>query len=330
MCLSRRQFLRNGLALGSAGLGLRLGRMQQLELSGEIERIHDPVVIKAEDAYYLFCTGTGIMIRKSADLLNWEIPKPGKVFQQTPNWVRKAIPNQFDMWAPDMSYYNDKYHLYYSVSTFGSNRSVIGLVTNKTLNSESPDYEWVDEGLVIESMAANNYNCIDPNLIIDTNGIPWLAFGSFWSGIKMRRLDYATGKLSDEDTTLYSLAQRMVNSGAIEAPFIIRRNDFYYLFASFDFCCQGKDSTYNVRVGRSEALTGPYVDRDGVEMLKGGGTQITFPTEEWSGPGHNAILREGDTDYIIYHAYNAKFMGTSTLRIDRLTWNEEGWPSIEG
>ncbi len=321
--LTRRQFLGSGLV---AGLGLRF--MQQLELAGEIQNIHDPVLIKAEDAYYLFCTGVGIVIRKSADLLNWERPRPGKVFQQTPNWVRKAIPNKFDMWAPDISYFNDKYHLYYSVSTFGSNRSVIGLVTNKTLNSESPDYEWVDEELVIESISADNYNCIDPNLIIDTEGVPWLAFGSFWTGLKMRRLDYATGKLSEEDTTLYSLAQRTVNSGAIEAPFIIRKNDFYYLFASFDFCCQGKDSTYHVRVGRSESITGPYVDREGVEMLKGGGTQVTFATDRWRGPGHNAILQEADADYIVYHAYDGQFGGIPTLQIHPLLWDEEGWPSI--
>jgi arabinan endo-1,5-alpha-L-arabinosidase len=271
----------------------------------------------------------GIVIRQSADMLNWERPRPGKVFQQIPNWVRKTIPNRFDMWAPDISYYNDKYHLYYSVSTFGSNRSVIGLVTNKTLNPESPDYEWVDEELVIESISADNYNCIDPNLIIDAEGVPWLAFGSHWSGIKMRRLDYATGKLSEEDTTLYSLAQRADHPRAIEAPFIIRKNDFYYLFVSFDACCQGKDSTYNVRVGRSESITGPYVDRDGVEMLQDGGTQITFSTERWRGPGHNAILREGDTDYIVYHAYDGQFGGIPNLRIDPLFWDDEGWPSIE-
>jgi arabinan endo-1,5-alpha-L-arabinosidase len=333
MGLTRRQFLRTGLALGGAGVSLRLAQMQpentgNLELSGAIERIHDPVVIKAEDAYYLFCTGAGIVVRKSADLLNWERPSPAKVFQRTPDWVRKAIPNQFDMWAPDISYYNNQYHLYYAVSTFGSSRSVIGLVTNKSLHSESPDYEWVDEGLVLESTAASNYNCIDANLIMDEDGLPWLAFGSFWSGIKLRRLDYATGKPSDEDTTLYALAQRTVNYGAVEAPFIIRKNGFYYLFVSFDFCCQGRDSTYHVRVGRSAAITGPYADRDGVEMLKGGGTQVTFPTDRWRGPGHNAILQEGDTDYIIYHAYDAQNLGIPTLRIAPLAWDADGWPSI--
>jgi arabinan endo-1,5-alpha-L-arabinosidase len=214
------------------------------------------------------------------------------------------------------------------VSHFGENRSVIGLVTNKTLDSESDDYEWVDEGLVVESTFADNYNCIDPNLILDADGVPWLAFGSFWSGIKMRRLDFETGKPSEEDDTLYSLAQRTVNNGAVEAPFIIRKDDFYYLFASFDFCCRGADSTYYVVVGRSENVTGPYIDRDGIEMMQGGGTQITFPTERWRGPGHNAILQEDGVDYLVCHAYDAEQNGASTLRIAPLVWDEDGWPAI--
>jgi len=343
--MSRRAFLRSCLVLG-AGLKFNLGglaRMQSqtattpatdalasLELTGTIRRVHDPAIIKAEDAYYVFSTGSGIPIRKSTDLIDWELPFPAKVFGSVPAWGREMIPGQNDIWAPDISYYNDKYHLYYSVSTFGKNRSVIGLATNTTLNAEEEAYEWVDEGLVLESVASDNYNAIDPNLVLDVDGNPWLAFGSFWSGIKMRRLDYATGKPSAEDTTLYSLAQRMVNSGAIEAPFIIRKGDFYYLFVSFDFCCRGVDSTYHVRVGRSENITGPYIDRDGVEMLEGGGTQVTFPTERWRGPGHNSILQENGMEYIVYHAYDAENQGVFTLRIDPLAWDEEGWPSISG
>lgn len=342
----RRQFLRSSLLLG-AGFGMiqpALARMQsgtstpentpegkthlRLELNGAIRRIHDPVIIKAEDRYYVFCTGMGIPIRQSSDLVSWEIPFPPTVFAQIPAWAREMIPNQNDIWAPDISYYNDKYHLYYAVSTFGENRSVIGLATNTTLDPEAEDFEWVDEGLVLESVRSNDYNCIDANLVLDTDGNPWLAFGSFWSGIKMRRLDYATGKPSAEDETLYALARRSVNYGAVEAPFIIRKGDFYYLFVSFDFCCRGADSTYHVRVGRSENVIGPYVDHDGIEMLNGGGTQVTFPTERWRGPGHNSILQENGVEYIVYHSYDAESQGVPTLRIDPLVWDEDGWPSI--
>jgi arabinan endo-1,5-alpha-L-arabinosidase len=340
--MKRRDFLKAAL-LATVGIGVNVSGLARLQdeslpfdtdadghlvLDGKIKRVHDPAIIKADDAYYVFSTGRGIPVRKSTDLINWETPFPSVVFGSIPEWARDKIPGQNDIWAPDISFYNGKYHLYYSVSTFGQPKSVIGLATNKTLDSESEDFEWVDEGLVIASTGAENYNCIDPNLVLDEDGNPWLAFGSFWSGIKMIRLDLETGKQSTEDDTLYSLAQRAVNSGSVEAPFVIRKGDFYYLFVSFDFCCRGVDSTYRVMVGRSETVTGPYVDRDGVEMLKGGGTQVTFATDRWRGPGHNGILEDDGTELIVYHSYDANNAGVFTMRIAPLTWDDEGWPSI--
>lgn len=333
---TRRQFLRSSLLLGAGSLSLpglihaqpEGSESVYLELSGTIRRVHDPVIIRADDTYYLFCTGPGVPVRRSTDLLNWEFSFPASVFPRLPAWGGEAIPGATDIWAPDISFYNDRYHLYYSVSTFGSNRSAIGLATNATLDPESDDFEWVDQGMVVDSTRADNYNAIDPNLIVDADGIPWLAFGSFWSGIRMRRLDYETGKPSAEDTTLYWLARRTVNSGSVEAPFIIRKDDYYYLFVSFDFCCRGVDSTYRVMVGRSEQITGPYVDREGVEMIQGGGTQVTFPTERWRGPGHNAILQADGVDYIVHHAYDAENRGVFALRIAPLEWDADGWPSL--
>jgi arabinan endo-1,5-alpha-L-arabinosidase len=307
-------------------------RFMYLDLTGSVRQIHDPAIIKEGDTYYCFATHGGIYIRKSANLLDWARPFPPSVFSPTnaPKWTQEMVPgSNNDIWAPDISYFNDRFHLYYSVSTFGRNRSVIGLVTNVTLNSEADDYQWVDEGLVIESVPSDDYNAIDPNLVLDAEGVPWLSFGSFWSGIKMRRLDYETGKLSREDETLYSLARRTVNHGAVEAPFIIFKGDFYYLFVSFDFCCRGVESTYHVRVGRSKTVTGPYVDRDGLDLLDGGGTQVTFPTRRWRGPGHNAILQDGDAAYMIHHAYDADNVGIETLRIAPLIWDDAGWPALK-
>jgi arabinan endo-1,5-alpha-L-arabinosidase len=330
---SRRNFIKSSLLL-SAGIGLGSWTQTQSDADTHLpidggKRVHDPVLIKEEDTYHLFCTGPGLPVRTSKDLITWELAFPPSVFNKTPAWVAETVPNQYDFWAPDISFYNGKYHLYYSVSTFGKNTSVIGLATNKTLNPKSDDFEWVDEGLVIASQSSNNYNCIDPNLVIDTDGQPWLTFGSFWSGIKMHRLDLATGKLSTEDTELYALATRYINHGAVEAPFMIYRNGYYYLFVSFDFCCRNINSTYHVRVGRSETITGPFVDHEGVPLLEGGGTQVTFETERFKGPGHNAILEENGTDYIVYHSYDADNGGTPQLRIAPLAWNEEGWPGIQ-
>ena len=127
---------------------------------------------------------------------------------------------------------------------------MIGLATNVTLDPASPQYQWIDEGLVIRSVPTDNWNAIDPNMGFDADNTPWLSFGSFWDGIKMRRIDRSTGKLAAADTTLYALASR--GGDAIEAPSIVYRDGYYYLFVSFDLCCRSVISTYNIRVGRSE------------------------------------------------------------------------------
>ena len=333
--MNRRTFLKGTLATIGIGLANKLPYFAQetetssaLELKGAILNIHDPVMIKQDDIYYLFSTGVGIPIKKSVDLHDWRIARNGTVFRKMPEEASQHVPEATDIWAPDISYYNDRYHVYYSVSTFGSSRSAIGLATNATLHVDDDDYEWVDHGIVIKSDHGSNYNAIDPNLVIDADNEAWLVFGSFWSGIKMIKLDYATGKQSETDDTLYDIASRAIHPRAIEAPFIIYRNDYYYLFVSFDQCCDGIHSTYNVRVGRSESITGPYIDRDGVEMMKGGGTSITYSTKQIPGPGHNAIFSEDGQDYIVYHAYDARQGGVPTLHIDKLAWDDEDWCTI--
>ncbi len=336
--INRRQFLRSAAAAGFGVLTHSLVAAQEatptvtpspegaaLELTGDVRYVHDPVIIKQDDTYYVYCTGARIPTRSSKDLFEWKRVKPSALLD-TPKWVRDYLPNVTDLWAPDISFFNGKYYMYYSASTFGSNHSCIGLQTNVTLNPEDPTYKWEDQGLVIASDNPDTYNCIDPNLVTDVDGNKWLAFGSFWSGIKMRRLNNDTGMLSEDDTELYSLATRFINSGAIEGAFIIHKGDYYYLFASFDACCQGTASTYHVMVGRSEVVTGPYVDKDGKEMLKGGGTQVTYPTKRWRGPGHNSILQENDKEWIVYHSYDAQAGGIPTLRIVPLQWDADGWP----
>jgi arabinan endo-1,5-alpha-L-arabinosidase len=327
MKFTRRQLLKSSCLVGFGLMLPSLNRAQSDdELTGNYRPVHDPCIIKEGDTYYLYCTGPLTPIRSSTDLIHWELL--GDVFTQIPEWAVEAIPGTEAIWAPDISHYNDKYHLYYSVSTFGSNRSVIGLATNTTLDPSNSDYQWIDEGLVIESQRSGDYNAIDPNLIMDDEGTPWLAFGSFWSGIKMRRLDIETGKPSAEDDALYSLSSRSLHPRAVEAPFIIRKDQYYYLFVSFDACCRGAASTYRVMVGRSDNVTGPYVDRDGVPMLEDGGTQVTFPTSRWRGPGHNAILQNDGVEKIVYHAYDATYGGLPTLHIDTLEWDDEGWPVV--
>lgn len=299
-----------------------------VEPQGAAKRIHDPVMAKEGDTYYVFSTGSRVAVICSKDMVNWE--PCYRLFDYLPGWVIKAVKGVGDLWAPDISYYDGKWQVYYSASTFGSRDSAIGLATNVTLDPNSPDFKWVDEGEVLRTRNGDEYNAIDPNFVLDEEGQPWLAFGSFWSGIKLVKLDPATRKPAP-DAEILSIASRRGapgNTEAIEGAFIIRHGEYYYLFASFDACCRGAGSTYNVRVGRAEEITGPYVDSDGVPMVKGGGTQITGPYDHWRGPGHNGIFTENGVDWLVYHAYNADESGISSLRLEPITWDKDGWPHV--
>ena len=305
-------------------LGLwSLAGAQPLEVSGDVDAVHDPVITEEDGSFYLFSTGRGLPIRCSEDLVTWSQCRA--VFFGLPDWIKEEAPAASDLWAPDVSFYEGLYQVYYSASSFGDNQSAIGLATSPTLNPASPDYAWQDEGLVIKSERTDDWNAIDPNFVLDADGQPWLTFGSFWSGIKLVKLEPETRKPAP-DAALHSLAARPP-PGAVEAPFIVYREPYYYLFVSFDQCCEGVSSTYNIRVGRSESITGPYLDESGVPMLDGGGTLLKEGGARWKGPGHNAVFRHDDTDYLVYHAYDAEDVGRPYLRLELLFW-EKGWPRL--
>ena len=177
-----------------------------LEPTGFIQRIHDPVMAKEGNTYYVFSTGSRVIVICSPDRVDWRWC--GRVFERPPAWIGQAVPGAVDLWAPDISFFNGEWYLYYAASTFGSPRSVIGLATNRTLDPTHPEYRWVDQGLVLESTGAENWNAIDPNRVVDEQGQPWLVFGSYWSGIQLRKLDSVTGKPDPDDPTVYPLAQR--------------------------------------------------------------------------------------------------------------------------
>lgn len=311
-------------------------------VTGDVEGTHDPSIAKDGGSWYLFGTATEpkrdgeLPVRCSQDLHRWS--RCGYVLAGIPEWIQKESPETKELWAPDISYFDGQYHLYYAFSAFGKNTSGIALLTNKTLDPKDPQFHWVDQGLVLQSKADDDFNAIDPNLVLDESGQAWLAFGSFWSGIKMRKLDRKTGKLSAEDTRLYSLASRQrpdnppaaphglpPNWQAIEAPFIVRHGGYYYLFVSFDLCCRGTKSTYKTMVGRSSGVTGPYVDKSGKPMLEGGGSSLLTGNKRWMGPGGESILMQRDADIIVFHAYDAT-TGHPFLQISTLDWND-GWPS---
>ncbi|GAA0582769.1 arabinan endo-1,5-alpha-L-arabinosidase [Rhizomicrobium electricum] len=337
--LTRRGALLGGLAAaGTAAVLPALGADPEplnSRLSGSISPVHDPCAIRDGDTYYVFSTNLGtagggqIPWRFSKDLITWE--KGGTVLPDLPHWASETIPGTEGIWAPDISHVGGRYLLYYAVSTFGKNHSAIGLAINATLNPASPDYKWVDQGLVFESKSGDDFNAIDPNLVVDRDGKHWLAFGSFWGGIKMIPLDSATGKPAPGDKRIFTLANRPPGSqpNAIEAPFIIERGGFYYLFCAYDFCCRGADSNYYTVVGRSPTIAGPYGDHNRFAMATGNGMVVLphNPGSRWRGPGGASILRDGAQDYIVYHAYDARRDGTPTLRIAPLVWSADGWPT---
>ena len=266
--------------------------------TGDVKYVHDPCIIKSGEYYYIFSTGNRIEIRRSKDLQNWV--RLNQVFESIPEWGKQEISGVSNIWAPDIFYHDSTYYLYYALSTFGSNTSRIGLATNKTLDPDSPDYKWIDQGKVTESNSGDSYNAIDPNVAADSTGRLWLSFGSFWSGIKLIELDPATMK-PKAGASLKSIARRP-NWDAIEALFIVFKNGYYYLFVSFDNCCQGVNSTYNIRVGRSTEITGPYKDRKNNLMTPGGGSVIIQSDNRWKGPGHCVVLLDGNNSWLVHHA----------------------------
>ncbi len=297
--------------------------------------VHDPVIIKQESTYYIFCTGNGINVFSSKDMKHWKQEKP--VFDNPPKWALDAVPGfKGHIWAPDISYHNGQYYLYYAVSAFGKNTSCIGLAINKTLDPLSKDFSWMDHGKVIQSVPGRDmWNAIDPNLTVDENNIPWVAFGSFWEGIKLVQLNNDLTSIA-EPQKWFTIASRkrdfilpdsVAGDAAIEAPFIFKRDNYYYLFVSFDYCCRGEKSTYKMMVGRSEKIYGPYLDRDGVPMTLGGGSLLLESNRNWHGVGHNAVAHFNGTDYLIFHAYDANDNGRSKLQIEKLRWIN-GWPVV--
>jgi arabinan endo-1,5-alpha-L-arabinosidase len=185
---------------------------QVVKVEGDVEYTHDPSIAKDGNTWYVFGTANGpardgeLPIRCSQDLHVWK--RCGHVFDKIPEWIRQQSPETKELWAPDISCFNGEYHLYYAFSAFGKNTSGIALLTNKTLDPKNANFHWIDRGLVLQSRLEDDFNAIDPNLVLDKKGQAWLACGNFWTGIKMRHIDPKTGLLSSEDSKFYSLARR--------------------------------------------------------------------------------------------------------------------------
>jgi arabinan endo-1,5-alpha-L-arabinosidase len=300
-------------------------------------RIHDPVMIRENGTFYLFGTGRGISVWSSNDRVTWH--RQPQVLDPIPAWTQTVVPGfKGHTWAPDIVKRGDTYFLYYSISAGGKITSAIGVATNRALDPTSPQYRWIDHGIVVRSIPYRDlWNAIDPQLVFTDDGTPWLAFGSFWAGLRAVQLDASLLKVA-EPQQWRSLAKRERSAlvddaepepASIEAPFIFRKNGWNYLFVSWDHCCRGAKSDYKVVVGRSKELLGPYVDRDGKPMTQGGGTPVVTGNTRWPGIGHNSVYTFDGQDWFVAHAYDASDSGRSKLKMLKLGWDDAGWPVVD-
>ncbi len=296
--------------------------------------LHDPgTAIKDGTNYYIFGDGQGISGIKSGDLRNWS--STAAVFPGgPPAWTSNDIPAFTGyFWAPDIAYFNGRYNLYYSASQWATRNSAIGVVTSPSLTNAV----WTDQGKVVESyypLTANAdtsaYNCIDPSILVDTNGSVWMSYGSYSDGIVVTQINPATGKRQNPAAlgTKVASSSLTYDQNSEEGSCLYQRGGYYYLFVNFGGCCSGVDSTYNIRVGRSANVTGPYLDRNNVSLIGGGGTMVLESTARFIGPGHAAILNDNGTNWFTYHYYDAKNNGAATVGMNRLFWTTDGWPAV--
>lgn len=307
-------------------------------LSGDTQPVHDPSIVRQGSTYYAFTSdvngqppGSYLNIRCSLDKVNWN--PCGSIFPAgRPAWLAAKIPGIGALWAPDISYFNGLYHVYYAGSTAGSQQSVVALATNTTLDPADPAYLWIDQGQVLASQPGDDFNAIDPNILIDTDGSVWMTYGSYWTGIKQRQIDPATGMLFTGNPTRYDLATRPgVTANPIEGASLIHHGAYYYLFVSIDFCCNANPATDNYKeaVGRSSSPHGPFADEKGTPMMNGGGTVLLQGDANWGGTGGGTAYIDPETgeSLIVFHALHLPENGAAYMWLKNLAW-ENDWPSI--
>jgi len=312
--------------------------LAQYNLAGDTLPVLDPSIIRQGSTYYAFSTDVSgfstsnfLSIRCSPDKVNWT--QCGRVFSGAmPAWVTETVPGIVGLWAPDVSYFNGEYHVYYCGSTLHSQQTVIGLATNATLDSSDPAYQWIDRGMVLESKPGDDFNALDPTILVDDGGNIWMTYGSYWTGIKQRQIDPATGLLFASNTVRYDLATRPgVPNNPIEGASLVRHGSYYYLFVSVDYCCQSDAAAndYKQAVGRSTSPHGPFVDEDGTPMMSGGGTVLLKGDGNWNAPGGGTAYLDpvnGDS-LIIFHAHKMTRSGAPYQWIKTLDWVND-WPVI--
>lgn len=271
-------------------------------LDGQI-RIHDPsTIVQCDGKFYTYGTGGTCLVSDEG----W-------------TWRRGVTPARRGM-APDVIQLGDRYYQYISSNPGGQPHSQIIMIRSKSLDPESPDYEWQEAGIVNSTDGVEFCNGIDPGLFLDpTDGKLWMTFGSYFGYIRIVELDPQTGERVDDKFTNIAIN--------CEASIMIYRDGWYYLLATHGSCCRGADSGYNIRVGRARKVTGPFVDHIGIDMLLGGGKLFVGSGGRVIGPGHFGLIDLGDGAQKFSCHYEADLDrgGASVMDIRPLLWRD-GWP----
>ena len=272
-------------------------------LEGQIG-IHDPsTIIQCDGKYYTFGTGGGGLI--SSDGWTW-----GRGASRPGGGV-----------APDVIHIGDRYYLYYSTSK-KQPQADVHMIWNKTLDPNSPEFKWEEGGIVASSDGVEDCNAIDPAVFLDpTTGKLWLTYGSYFGYIRLVQLDPKTGK------RVVPIDKPLDIAINCEASAMICHDGWYYLLATHGSCCRGTDSGYNIRVGRSRKVTGPFLDNMGIDMIKGGGKLFVGSGGRVVGPGHFGLLDLGDgvQKFSCHYEADLDRGGASVLDIRPLLW-KDGWP----
>ena len=290
-------------------------------LDGEV-LIHDPsTVVQDAGHYFTYGTGNGLPILMSDDGWTWR--RAGSLMSAVPGG--KAGPEVLarggnNTWAPDVIHISGNFFVYYSAPGTQP-RSAIGLLAGRTLDPQSPDYKWEDRGPVVWSDGIEDSNAIDPGVLLGPDGKLWLTYGSYFGYIRLVELDPKTGQRRFPKQAPLNVA---INS---EASIPMYHDGWYYLLVTHGSCCQGANSTYNIRMGRSRKVTGPYLDNMGVDMLEGGGKLFAASRGRHVGPGHFGLLDlgQGVQKFSLHYEADLDRGGVSVLDIRPLLWRD-GWP----
>jgi arabinan endo-1,5-alpha-L-arabinosidase len=267
--------------------------------------IHDPSTIVLNNGkFYTYGTGGGSLVSDDG----W-------------TWRAGARPARTGL-APDVIHIGDRYYMYIAANIGAQPKAAINMIWSKTLDPNSPDYKWEDGGVVASTDGIEDCNGIDPGVFLDPNdGKLWLVYGSYFGYIRQVELDPKTGKRVNPNDKPRDLA---INC---EASDMMYHDGWYYLLATHGSCCRGADSGYNIRVGRSKKVNGPFIDAEGIDMIQGGGKLLIGSGGRLIGPGHFGLLDLGDgvQKFSMHWEADLDRGGASVLDIRPLLW-KDGWP----